>query len=60
MRIQSTAFLGAWSLTRGVSLMVGGYPNEMQTISWMHSGYIVSTSNYFFVYLISIAVLYLI
>ena len=40
--------------------MVGGYPNEMQTISWMHSGYIVSTSNYFFVYLISIAVLYLI
>lgn len=60
MRIQSTAFLGAWALTRGVSLMVGGYPNELQTISWMHHGYVLSTSNFFFVYLISIAVLYLI
>ena len=29
MRIQSTAFFGSWSLTRGVSLMVGGYPNEL-------------------------------
>mmetsp|Transcript_22237 Transcript_22237/g.26039 ORF Transcript_22237/g.26039 Transcript_22237/m.26039 type:complete len:222 (+) Transcript_22237:576-1241(+) len=60
MRIQSTAFLGAWMLTRGVSLMVGGYPNELQTISWLHNGYVVPTSNFFFVYLVSIAVLYLI
>lgn len=60
MRIQSTSFLGAWSLTRGVSLMVGGYPNELQMIQWMHLGYVVTTSDYFFVYLVSMCILYLI
>ena len=29
MMIQSTAFLGSWMLTRGISLLVGGYPNEL-------------------------------
>ena len=45
---------------RGVSLMVGGYPNEMQTISWIHEGYVMSTSNYFFAYLVAIVLLFLI
>ena len=47
-------------LVRGISLLVGGYPNEMQVIQWMNEGYVVSTSNYFFVYFIAIALVFLI
>ena len=60
MQIQTTSFLGAWMLVRGISLLVGGYPNEMQVIQWMNEGYVVSTSNYFFVYFIAIALVFLI
>ena len=47
-------------LVRGISLLVGGYPNEMQVIQWMNEDYVVSTSNYFFVYFIAIALVFLI
>lgn len=45
---------------RGVSLMVGGYPNEMQAITWMHNGYVLSTASSFFFYIVAIAILFLI
>jgi len=60
MMIQTTAFLGAFMLTRGVSLMVGGYPNEMQTLAWLNSGYVLATEDAFFVYIVAIVLLFLI
>ena len=60
MQIQTTSFLGAWMLTRGVSLMVGGYPNEMQLITWMNNGYTLSTKNVFFIYIIATVIIFLI
>ena len=47
-------------LTRGISLMIGGYPNELQTLTWMNKGYVLSTSNFFFVYFVAIVLLFLI
>jgi len=47
-------------LTRGISLLIGGYPNEMQMLMMMNAGYVLSTSNYFFFYFVAIALLYLI
>ena len=47
-------------VVRGVSLMIGGYPNELQTIQWMQGGYILSTSSSFFIYLVAIVILFLI
>lgn len=47
-------------LTRGISLLIGGYPNEMQMLMMMKAGYVLSTSNYFFFYFVAIALLYLI
>ena len=60
MMIQSTSFMGAWMLTRGISLLIGGYPNEMQMLMMMNAGYVLSTSNFFFFYFVAIALLYLI
>ena len=40
--------------------MVGGYPNEMQTIQWMQNGYILSTSSSFFIYIVAIVILFLV
>ena len=60
MKIQGTAFLGSWMITRGVSLMIGGYPNELQTIQWLQSGYILSTSSSFFIYMVTIVILFLV
>jgi hypothetical protein len=60
MMIQTTSFLGAFMLTRGVSLMVGGYPNEIQTLAWLKSGYVLGPDSAFFAYIVAIALLYLI
>lgn len=60
MMIQTTSFLGAFMLTRGVSIMVGGYPNEMQTLYWMKEDYVLSTESAFFVYILAMLLLFLI
>ena len=60
MQIQTTSFLGSWMLTRGLSLLIGGYPNEMQMIMYMNAGYVLSTENFFFFYFVAIALLFLI
>jgi len=38
MKMQSTAFLGAYALMRGLALMVGFYPSEVQMYSWLIKG----------------------
>ena len=52
--------MGAWMLTRGISLLIGGYPNEMQMLMMMKAGYVLSTSNFFFFYFVAIALMFLI
>ena len=47
-------------LTRGISLLIGGYPNEMQMLMMMKAGYVLSTSNLFIFYFAAIALLFLI
>ena len=60
MKIQITSFMGSWMLVRGVSIMVGGYPNELQSLLWMNSEYVLGTESIFLVYLIAIIILFLI
>ena len=60
MQIQTTSFMGAWMLTRGISLLIGGYPNEMQMLMMMNAGYVLSTTDFFFFYFVAIALLFLI
>lgn len=52
--------MGSWMLVRGVSIMVGGYPNELQTLLWMNSEYILGTEKLFLAYLIAMILLFLI
>ena len=47
-------------LTRGISLLIGGYPNEMQMLMMINAGYVLATSNFFFFYFLAIALLFLI
>ena len=60
MEIQSTSVLGAFLLTRGVSLMIGGYPSEVQMVTWLIRGHVLSQSYSFFIYLVVMVVLFLI
>ena len=40
--------------------MVGGYPNEMQTLYWLKEDYVLSTDSAFFVYILVMVLLFLI
>jgi hypothetical protein len=60
MAIQSTTFLGAFCFSRGLSLLLGGYPSEIQMFRWLADGYIMQTEQGYFTYSLLVFVLYLI
>lgn len=56
--IVATSFLGSYMLVRGLSLFIGGYPNEFTLISKIRNGGATDVLHWpFYLYLVAIAIL---
>jgi uncharacterized membrane protein len=58
--IFGTAFIGAYSLIRGTSLIFGHYPNEWQMILKLANGETENVPYQFFIYLVSFVILFVV
>jgi hypothetical protein len=54
--ITMTAFFGAYSFWRGISLFAGGYPNEFTLAKEIQDGAVESIDGWFYAYLVAIAI----
>ena len=57
--IFGTAFIGAYSFVRGISLFAGHYPSEVQIYAELSSGVTPHFSWQFYVYLVAIVILFI-
>ena len=57
--IFGTAFIGAYSLVRGISLFAGHFPNEVEIFQQLSAGIKPTLDAFFYIYLASILVVFI-
>lgn len=60
MSIESTSFVGSYAIMRGVALLVGGFPSEVQLFTWLFKGVHLQQGYNFTFYIVFLCVLFLI